>query len=302
MFTVPDGFIAQFGARSLAERADWLAMLPAMARGYAHRWSLAPDGDALFGYVGVVWPVRRADGTPAMLKLSWPDDESRDEALALATWAGDGAVRLLEHDSDDHALLLERLDPHRSLNEEPIDDAVVIAAGLLRRMAVPAPVLHRSTSREAERWAEQLPGRSKAVGHPVPARTMAAAVEYCRDLGPKSGALLVNEDLHYLNVLRGDREPWLMIDPKPIVGDPEFGVIPMLWNRYDETLGAQGIRARFDTIVTAAELDGELAAAWTLVRAVVNWVWALGDDGIPFGGTGLPFAGILAAIAAAMID
>jgi streptomycin 6-kinase len=289
VFTVPEGFTAQFDPRS---RAEWLAELPALAQRYATRWSLTPDGDALFGYVGVVWPVRRADGTPAMLKLSWPDDESRDEGLALATWAGDGAVQLLEH--DDYALLMERLDPH-CLDDEPVDTAVRVAGGLLRRLAVPAPELHRTVRAEARRWAAELPERSLRLGSPVPDRIMSAAVEHCEVLGPRAGSLLVNEDLHYFNVLRGVREPWLVIDPKPITGDPEFGVIPLLWNRYAETGGAQGIAARFAAIVAAADLDADLARAWTLVRAVTNWLWTLEDGGFPSWD-------VLAEIAHAMAD
>jgi streptomycin 6-kinase len=293
-FAVPDGYLAQFDATDLADRADWLATLPALARGYATRWSLRPDGPPLHGYVGVVWPVVRADGTPAMLKLSWPHDEATDEAVALATWAGHGAVELLEHDPDDYALLLERLDPEHSLNEEPIDTAVDVICGVLRRLTMPAPPLRRSVRDKAATWVTALPARAAELGDPIPAPILAEAVAHCRTLGPTAGDLLVNEDLHYFNVLRGHREPWLLIDPKPIAGDPEFAVIPMLWNRYEETGGAQAIPARFDAIVRAGGLDRERARAWTLVRSVANWLGTLPGDG------GFPFVSVLAEIAAAM--
>ena len=69
------------------------------------------------------------------------------------------------------------------------------------------------------------------------------------------GTTLVNEDLHYENVLRGDREPWLMIDPKPLSGDPEYCVIPLLWNRFDELDGRRGLTDRFLALCDAGELD-----------------------------------------------
>lgn len=269
MFTVPEGYVAQLDARDLAERSDWIDALPANAARYATRWRLVPDGPPLFGFVGVVWPVRTEDGTPAMLKLSWPHEESQDEGIALRTWAGDGTVRLLDH--DDYVLLLERLDAHHSLNEEPIDTAVEIAGSLLRTLAVPAPPLHRRLTDLAEGWLESLPRR--AAGTDLPTRLLDEAMDHCRNLGPTAASLLVNEDVHYFNVLRGERRPWLLIDPKPLAGDPEFCIIPMLWNRYDETGGAQGIPARFDAVVGAAGLDRDAARAWTLVRAVTNWVW-----------------------------
>lgn len=287
---MPAGYLAQFDHAELAERADWLATLPATAQRHADRWDLRPDGPPRYGYVGVVWPVRRADGTPAVLKLSWPHPEATDEAVALATWAGDGTVDLLAH--DDYVLLLERLDPTHSLSEEPIDVAVDVAATTLRRLTVPAPPLRRSVTAQAAEWLDRLPRRARELGDPVPARLLARALDHCRTLGPTAGQLLVNEDLHYFNVLRGRREPWLLIDPKPIAGDPEFAVIPMLWNRYPTD--RRTLLARFATIVDVAGLDADRARAWTLVRAVANWLDVLPAD------SGFPVASALAGIAAAM--
>jgi streptomycin 6-kinase len=295
-FAIPQGYLDQFDRPDLAERSDWLATVPDLVRRYARRWSLRPDGPALYGWVGMVWPVVRADGTPAMLKLSWPHPEAEGEAAALAAWAGQGTVRLYEH--DDFVLLLERLEPHQSLNEEPLDRAVEIAAGLLRRLAVPAPPLRRTLTDVAARYATLLPELDARHGHPVPAAMLDEAVDHCRTLGPAAGSLLVNEDLHYFNVLRGAREPWLLIDPKPIAGDLEFAVIPMLWNRYEESGGAQGVAARIERIVELAGLDAERARAWTLVRAVRNWLGALVEGGVPpLTETGFPFTGTLAGIA-----
>jgi streptomycin 6-kinase len=293
-FPVPDGYSTQLTARDLAERADFLAALPGMAQRFARQWSLRPDGAPGHGYCGVVWPVRRADDTPAVLKISWPHPEAKDEGAALAAWAGQGAVRLFERDDDAYALLLERLDPARSLNEEPIGEATEILAGMLRSMPVPELTLHRSVTAEAARWARELPSHNAELGGPVPAAMLDAAVDICRELGPKAGSLLINDDLHYFNVLRGDRAPWLLIDPKPLTGDREFCVCQMLWNRYEETGGAQAIPARFETIVRIAGLDREQARAWTLVRAVVAWLWAYPDGTVPFVST-------LAEIATAMI-
>lgn len=278
MFTVPESYTTQFGTRDGDRGARWLAGLPALADRYARRWSLRPDGPSMHGFVGVVWPVRLADDTPAVLKISWPNDEGVDEATALATWAGDGAVRLLDHDDDDYALLLERLDSGRCLDDEPVDEATAIAGQLFHRLSVPAPASSRRRLTDlAVTWQTSLPATAARLGDPVPPRLLAAAVATCRELGPAAGSSLVNEDMHYFNVLRAEREPWLLIDPKVLAGDPEFGVIPMLWNRYTETGGAQGIQAKFDAFTEAASLDRDLARGWTLVRAVGNWLYGLGD-------------------------
>jgi streptomycin 6-kinase len=150
--------------------------------------------------------------TPPSLKLY---DETRDEPVALSTWHGDGAVLLLESDASG-VMLLERLDSDRMLDDEPIDFAVETAGRLLRRLAVPAPAGLRRTMRgEASRSTEQLPATWDRLGRPLPRALLETAVDLCRTLGPKAGSLLVNDDLHYENVLAGTREPWLVIDPKP---------------------------------------------------------------------------------------
>ena len=40
---------------------------------------------------------------------------------------------------------------------------------------------------------------------------------------------LVHGDLHHHNVLRSKRG-WLAIDPKPMLGEPEYDVASFLWN------------------------------------------------------------------------
>ena len=106
--TVP----AKFASGVLAERGDlgaaWLEALPARIENYCTRWGLTIDGHPWHGYIGLVVPVRRGDELCA-LKISWIDDETRHEALALRLWNGQGAVRLLEAEDTEGALLLERL-------------------------------------------------------------------------------------------------------------------------------------------------------------------------------------------------
>ncbi|PXY37471.1 aminoglycoside phosphotransferase [Prauserella flavalba] len=275
--TIPGAFAERLGQHEGEAGRRWLARLPALARRYCRAWDLEPDGPVLHGYVGLVVPVRRR-GVPAVLKLTWLDTETRDEPVALAAWNGEGAVRLLESDPAEGALLLERLAAGSSLADVSIDEAVNVAGGLLRRLAVPPPPLRRDLRVDAAGWADELPGYWEELGRPLPKRLLDAAVEVCRERGPRRANLMVNEDPHFENVLAGTREPWLVIDPKPIVADVEFGVIPLLWNRRAESPLAE----RFAAVVAAAELDADLARDWTLVRAVVNWLWAVEEDADDF--------------------
>ncbi|MFD5828676.1 aminoglycoside phosphotransferase family protein [Lentzea sp. NPDC060358] len=257
MITVPAGFGLELGEGA----PEWVARLPALATKACARWRLTPDGPLMHGFCAVVLPVRLADGHPAVLKLTWVDAETEHEPLALRLYDGNGAVRLLGHDAELGALLLERLDRH-SLDDEPVDLAIGVLGELLRR--------HRGITAPAEvrRFRDTLP-----ADHPVVGRRL---LDAAREAGTRPmGTTLVNEDLHYQNVLRGDREPWLVIDPKPLSGDPEYSVIPLLWNRFGELAGDRGLTGRFLAVCDAGELDAEKARGWTLQRAVANWIWCL---------------------------
>jgi streptomycin 6-kinase len=259
--TVPESFAEGFDE----EGAEWLAGLPALTESFLTRWDLTVDGPLMHGVCALVVPVRRAGGEPAVLKVTWPHDEARHEALALSEWDGDGAVRLFAHDDAAWALLLERLDPSTTLQDVPIDEALAVVTSMIKRLDRPAPPGMRHMRDNAARWVHEFPEENDGT---VPAELIEQAVAYCRELTP--GNHLVNEDLHYDNVLRGEREPWLVIDPKPIAGDREFGLIPLLWNRFDDVMAAGGLAA----IVDAAGLDHSLARKWTFVRAVDNWLYS----------------------------
>ncbi|WP_225730265.1 MULTISPECIES: aminoglycoside phosphotransferase family protein [unclassified Nocardia] len=274
MIVVPEFFADRLVKMEPASR-EWLDGLPELAARYADRWQLRFVGAPMHGYGALVLPAVRADGTEVVLKLGWQTPETRDEPAALAAWQGRGAVLLLDSDAEHGALLLERLDPARSLDKHPIGEAERIIAELLRRLAIPAPPgISRDLRTESEHWMEQLPKDFHRLGAPFPRIHLDAVVDICRQLGPTADHLLVNEDLHYENVLAGAREPWLVIDPQPIAGDLEFTMLSLLWNREHES----DLAHRFATIVETAALDPDKARAWTLVQCARNWLWFVEDE------------------------
>jgi streptomycin 6-kinase len=152
-------------------------------------------------------------------------------------------------------------------------------AGLYPRPHVPALPQLRSQTLYIERWTDDLARLPRSA--PVPHRLVEQAVSLGRDLvvDPASVGTMIHGDLHYQNVLSGDRAPWLVIDPKPTSGDPHYEVAPLLWNRWDELHGnvRDGVRRRFHTTVDAAGLDEDRARDWVVVRMVHNAMWEIGD-------------------------
>src|SRR5205823_14634798 len=105
---------------------------------------------------------------------------------------------------------------------------------------------------------------------PIPHRLVEQAIGLGRELVDDPANTVVHGNLDYRSVLAGDREPWLVIAPKPMNGDPHYELAPMLWGRLDELTGniRDGVRRRFYALVDAAGLDEERARAWVVVRVV----------------------------------
>ena len=279
---VPAGLDAQ---RDLgADWADWLDRLPRVAAEVAHEWSLTYDGPLWHGFCSLVAPVRTEDGTPAALKITFDgDDESEFEGLALQHWQGNGTVRLLSADPHRRALLLERL--HREDLTGLWDiEACEIVAGLYPRLHILALPQLRTVTSYVDGWLDSLATLPRDA--PIPRRLVEQALSLGRDfvVDPASTGVIVHGDLHYENVLAADREPWLVIDPKPMSGDPHYEPAPMLWNRMDELAASRdvqsvrdGLRRRFHTIVDAAGLDEDRARDWVVVRMVLNANWSIED-------------------------
>lgn len=226
----------------------------------------------LHAYASLALPAKLDDGRHAVLKIARPHRESEYEADALARWQGDGAVRLLAHDRERSALLIERCFPGTSLAERRADEALDVIAGLLPRLWLPAGEPFRLLTEEAERWAAHLPERWEEANRPFEQELLEAALEALHELAPTQGdAVLVNQDLHADNVLRAEREPWLLIDPKPLVGEREFGLAPVI--RGSE-LGhsERDVRHRLDRLTTELGLDRERARGWALAQTVA-WAW-----------------------------
>lgn len=280
MTPLPDPLLAL--AANGPEWAAWLDRLPGLVRDLLEEWSLRPDGEATHGNTAVVVPVRTTDGEAAVLKVGWPHWEAEHEALALQTWGGRGAVRLLRADPKRFALLLERLDTE-DLSELWDVQACEIVGGFYRRLHVPAPPQLRTLSAQAARWASELGERERRL--PVPPRMVEQARAIARDFASDEATdgRLIHTDLHFDNVLRADREEWLVIDPKPLSGDPHYELAPMLWNRYEEYAGRirDGVRDRFFALVDAAELDEDRARAWAVLRLIVNVKGELEDNQAP---------------------
>jgi len=265
VLTVPELLAAR--CRKGPKRAAWLERLPDTIRDLERRWSLTVEApfDGKEATCSWVAPAALADGTSAVLKLGMPHMEGEHEIPGLRFWDGNPTVRLIEADDDLGAMLLERGEPGTLLRETPEPEQDTVIAGLLRRLWRRPPEPHpfrplsdlmghwsRETQANAERWPD--------------AGLVREGLRLFTEL-PRSAPVevLLATDLHAGNVVRAQREPWLVIDPKPFIGDAA----------YDATQHLINCEARLfsnpdDTIRHFADLlgvDHERVRLWMFARA-----------------------------------
>ena len=236
----------------------------------AEEWSLELGDPFPYAYASLALPAG-----DAVLKVAFPDRESEHEGDALEAWAGHGAVRLLARDRERHALLLERCRPGTSLRGVDADAALEVVIGLLARLWIPATEPFRPLAEEAAWWVSYLLERWEAAGKPFERRFVDAAVGALRELSPTQGEqVLLHQDLHGDNVLRAEREPWLAIDPKPLGGEREFGVAPLV-RSFELGHSRRDVFHRLDRLTSELGLDRERARLWTIGQTVA---WSVGSD------------------------
>ena len=275
---IPAALVASYESLGGKAGEAFATALRERAARFLGQWELRLDGPSMNGRIALVLPVRRADGTPAALKLQDVDEETAGEPVALRVWDGEGAVRLLEADADTGTLLLERLDSGRALADLPDSrEATLVIARLLARLtAVEAPAGLRRLGDIAAQLLDRTSAVLPRVSDPAERRLLADCAAAVREVAGEPGDRLLHWDLHFENVLAADRAPWLAIDPKPLAGDPGFDLLPALWNRFD----ADEIGWRFDAMTEVLGLDRDRARAWTLGRVLQNVLWAV-EDGRP---------------------
>jgi len=290
----------------LAEGTDpgliaWRARLPMLVEALLDRWDLRAEAPFLPGGSSAwVAPVRDAAGAERVLKVAWAHEESRDEAAGMAAWQGLGAARTHRHErrSETVALLLDRVRPGTPLAELltwPERDEVV--AQVARRLWKPPGELvgseaaadFRPLSQMCAWWADEAQQRAdEAQRRADEAQQRADEAEQRAETGPSplsrdlvehglrlfrelpahwdGDAVLLATDLHPGNVLAASGGAWVLIDPKPYVGDPHYDVLQHMFNDPDRLRTRPGAFA--ERMAALAGLDPHRLRRWLFARCV----------------------------------
>jgi streptomycin 6-kinase len=253
---------------------SWTKALPSIVDEIVVAWELELGDPYAGGESAWVAPARGAAGEELVLKVGRRHFEAEHEADALLHWDGAGAVRCLRTRSLEEfdVLLLERCLPGTPLSAtHPEVEQDPVIAGLLRRLwARPLPSHHPFDSLQAmcNRWADEFERGFEGEPRELDRGLARAAVALLRELpgGHAAGEVLLCSDLHAGNVLAAQREPWLVIDPKPFVGDPAYDAVQHLLN-CDRRLTRDpfGLARRMAGLL---EVDPERVRLWLFARCV----------------------------------
>jgi streptomycin 6-kinase len=266
---VPDELAAN--AEKTAGRKAWFEGLPGAVRELERRWSLTlgPPFDGPEVSAAWVAPARCADGTPAVLKIGLPHMEAEHEVDGLRFWDGDPTVRLLDADDALGAMLLERCDPGTHLRSSPEAEQDGVIAGLLRRLwRVPTdPHPFRPLAEMIASWsAETIADEARWPDRGLVREGLYLFGELSR--GGTVVEVLLATDLHAGNVLAAERERWLVIDPKPFIGDPAYDATQHLVNC--EARMREAPLATIDRFADLLEVDAERVCLWMFARAAAE--------------------------------
>jgi streptomycin 6-kinase len=206
---------------------EWLAGLPDLVDRLEREWGLTvgpayPDATEAF-----VAPVTLADGTPAVLKLLARRSHGRhagEEMTVLRLADGGGCARLLRHEDESGAMLLERLGPSMYRIGLPIEQRHEILCRVAMRLWRPAPDSGLPTGADkAARLAAYVEQASERLGRPCAERTVEVALTGAATRAAAydpDRAVLLHGDVHQWNTLRAG-DDWKLVDPDGLLAEPE---------------------------------------------------------------------------------
>lgn len=252
--------------RTNPEWSAWLARLPDALHELEQRWELTLESPFDGPEVSCAWvaPATLRDGTHSVLKVGMPHFEGEHELEALRFLDGDPTVRLLRADDELNAMLLEQCRPGSVLRDRDQGDQDVVIAQLLRRFwRVPTdPHPFRPLAAMTAQWSDET--RAQRNRWPD-AGLVEGGLRLFAELPLSAPAnVLLATDLHAGNVLAAQREPWLVIDPKPFVGDSAYDATQHLFNCRERLRQDPDVAIR--RFADLLEVDGDRVRLWMFAR------------------------------------
>ncbi|MEM7334263.1 MAG: aminoglycoside phosphotransferase family protein [Chloroflexota bacterium] len=277
----------------------WLSQLPSLIKMMAQKWQLTvqrPVDNLSYNYVA---HVTQANGTPAILKMGYPNRELFTEMDTLQIYEGNGMVRMLSADRENAAFLIDRISPGLELSDLKDDDeATRVVCRIIKALRRTAPTQHNFPS--LADWAKVF-GRYRAEfgsDGPLGLEDVNLAEHYFEQLNASSNdAVLLHGDLHHFNILQSENNEWVAIDPKGVIGDYAFETARFLHNPYPWALKnpdlKQMINRRVDIVCEMLGFDRQKVLIWGFCDTMFSVAWSVEDGDVEHLDWMLNFANVI---------
>jgi len=259
----------------------WIANLPKTTETLVDHWSLTsliPISDLTFNYV---IKATYNNNQPVVLKIGFDADAIISEKQALAHFDGNASIRLIDYNKKYNALLLQQAIPGTSLKSlYPVNDKFVIDCyvdTMLKLLNKPLPKTHSFP--HIRDWLKAI---DECRSDLLPKHLLEKAI-YLKNtlLASMKTEVLLHGDLHHDNILKNGNT-WLTIDPKGVVGEPEFDVAAFDFIHNSELTNDLDIKklllARIELIAKESNLSVERIEHWVFVRLVLSIAWSVEDN------------------------
>ncbi|CAN5757862.1 N/A [soil metagenome] len=262
----------------------WFSDLPQTIEELSRNWHFKTDkpfDNLSYNYVA---PCKFSDGKEAVLKLALPlnNPEIFSEEKYLGMQNGKGAVKILNFDKNRRAMLLEKLKPGKHLKEifsGNESETVEIAINLMKK-------LHRKPPESSEfilleKWFENF--FSGAENSEFSDYYLNKTKEIFYELSKSSQKFLLHGDLHHENILSAEREPFLIIDPKGLIGEISYEIAVFLNNHLWWLSPKKNCEEKLDYAVRqfseAFNISQTDLKKWAFAQIVLSAWWTFEDGG-----------------------
>ncbi len=279
-------------ARSLGRiGAEWLADLPKRLAALSRAWSVELAEPISGGSAALVLRARDRDGRPVVLKIGQPDTDLAEQAETLDRAAGRGYARLLAHDPDRNALLLEGLGPSLESLDRPPERTLEILCDLLgQAWQVPRPTgpVIMPEPVKATALAEFIDEAWPALGRPCPRPVIDRALSYAERRTAAfelDRSVIVHGDPHPANALQtfaprpGAESGFVFVDPDGFLDDPAYDLGVVLRDWHPELAAADDpaalLRGYCRLLAERSGIDDAAIWEWGFLERVSSGLYCL---------------------------
>jgi streptomycin 6-kinase len=260
---------------------QWLAMLPTIIVTLSKHWHLyniQPIENMTYHYVAKAISVNWQE---VVIKIACDEKTICAEKKALSFFDGYACVKLLDYYQPLHALLLQQAKPGITLKtlypSQP--ELVSIAYVTTMKKLHEKGLAFAASFQSITHWLIAIDNR---LNDKIPIELLSTAIEIKNNLlATSTKQILLHGDLHHDNIIQ-DGNTWLAIDPKGIVGEPEFEIAAFDFLTESEQQKTAEIHdllyTRIEIIANKSQLDAKRIFKWVFVRLALAAAWAIEDN------------------------